>query len=252
MRSWLGTLAALVIFGGALAGPAAADPEAPGGSASLDGGEAKLGPAHEPGGSASLDAGEAKLGPAHEPGTAWSADHFGVLAGTASAPVQLEIFCDPQCSECAKFEAASGDDLSRHLAAGDVAVTYRWMTFLDARRKNDTSARVGNALMAAADPATPAGAYQTFVADLYRKGGTPSVAEIATTARESGLPGHVVERIATGQQVVDATSMNAFNRVQLLSANPESPGTPTVYDVATRTVVDTDDAGWLDRLVQQR
>ena len=233
MRSWLCTLAALVVFGGALAGPAAAYPEAPGGSASLDGGEAKL-------------------GPAHQPGTAWSADHFGVLVGAAAAPVQLEIFCDPQCSECAKFEAASGDDLSRHLAAGDVAVTYRWMTFLDARRGGDTSARVGNALMAAADPATSAGAYQAFVTQLYRKGGTPGVQDIATTARESGLPGHVVERIASGQQVVDATSLNAFNRVQLLSANPQSPGTPTVYDPTTKTVVDTDDTGWLDRLVGER
>lgn len=210
MRSWLGTLATLVVFGGALAGPAGADPGAP--------------------------------------GTVLSADHFGVLAGSADAPVQLEVFCDPQCSECAKFESASGGDLGRHLAAGDVAVTYRWMTFLDARRGNDTSARVGNALMAAADPATPASTYQGFVAALYRKGGTPSVEDIAATARDSGLPDHVVERIAAGQPAVETISMNAFNRVQLLAANPESPGTPTVYDLNTRRVVDTADPGWLDQL----
>ncbi|MEB3032550.1 DsbA family protein [[Mycobacterium] nativiensis] len=209
MRSWLGTLATLVIVGGALAGPAAADP----------------------------------------PGTALSPDHFGVLAGSSSAPVQLEFFCDPQCPECAKFESASGDDLGRHLAAGDVTVTYRWMTFLDARRGNDVSARVGNALMAAADPATTAATYQQFVVELYRKGGAPSVEDIATTARESGLPAHVVDRIAAGQPAVDTTSMNAYNRVQLLAANPEKPGTPTVYDVTTKTVVDTGEAGWLDRLV---
>lgn len=214
MRSWLGTLAALVMFGAALAAPAAADPGAP--------------------------------------GTALAPDHFGVLAGSADAPVQLEIFCDPQCSECAKFEAASGEALGRHLAAGDVAVTYRWMTFLDARRGNDTSARVGNALMAAVDPATSAAAYQMFVNELYRKGGTPNLEDIATTAREAGLPAHVVDRIAEGQPAVEPTSMNAFNRVQLQAANPESPGTPTVYDLATRTVVDTDDAGWLDRLAQER
>lgn len=212
MRSWLGTLAVLVTFGAALAPPAAADPA----------------------------------------GTALSPDHFGVLAGSADAPVQLEFFCDPQCPECAKFEAASGDGLGRRLAAGDVAVTYRWMTFLDARRGNDTSARVGNALMAAADPATTAATYQAFVTDLYRKSGAPSVEDIATTARESGLPAHVVERIAAGQPAVDPTSMNAYNRVQLLAANPEKPGTPTVYDVTTKTVVDTDDAGWLDRLVAGR
>jgi len=203
-------LAALVLAGTALAGPAAAD----------------------------------------TPGTALSPDHFGVRAGSASAPVQLEFFCDPQCSECAKFEAASGGELGRHLAAGDVAVTYRWMTFLDARRGNDISARVGNALMAAADPATTAATYQAFVADLYRKGGAPSVEEIATTARESGLPAQVVERIAAGQPAVETISMNAYNRVQLLAATPEKPGTPTVYGVSTKTVVDTDEAGWLDRLVQ--
>lgn len=213
MRSWLTTLAALVVFGGALAGPVAADPEVP--------------------------------------GTTLAPDHFGVLAGSAAAPVQLEIFCDPQCSECAKFEAAYGDSLGRHLGAGDVAVTYRWMTFLDARRGNDTSARVGNALMAAADPATPAATYQAFVNGLYRKGGTPGLEDIATTAREAGLPEHVVERIAAGQPAVDPTSMNAFNRVQLLAANPQSPGTPTVHDLKTNAVVETDDADWLDRLVRE-
>lgn len=214
MRAWLGALAVLVTCGVCLPGAAGAEEGAP--------------------------------------GTALSPDHFGVLAGSASAPVQLEFFCDPQCPECAKFESASGDALGRHLAAGDVAVTYRWMTFLDARRHNDTSARVGNALMAAADPATPAATYQAFVANLYRKGGTPGVEDIATTARESGLPAHVVERIATGQPAVETISMNAFNRVQLLAANPERPGTPTVYDVTSRTVVDTGEAGWLDRLVQER
>jgi len=40
----------------------------PGGSASLDEGEAKLEPPHQPGGSASLDEGEAKLEPPHQPG----------------------------------------------------------------------------------------------------------------------------------------------------------------------------------------
>ncbi|BBY34200.1 hypothetical protein BST33_03000 [Mycolicibacter minnesotensis] len=214
MRSWLGTLVALTVFGTASAAPATAEPEVA--------------------------------------GTVLAADHFGVLAGSAQAPVQLEIFCDPQCSECAKFEAASGDALGRHLAAGDVAVTYRWMTFLDTRRHNDVSARVGNALMSAADPATSAQAYQSYVTALYRKGGAPSLDDLATTARESGLPTPVVERIAAGQQAVDATSMNAFNRVQLLSANPQSPGTPTVYDVTTKTVVDTDEAGWLGRLVAAR
>lgn len=183
------------------------------------------------------------------PGTALAPDHYGVVAGSAKAPVQLELFCDPQCPECAKFEAASGDSLARHLAAGDVAVTYRWMTFLDERRRSDVSARVGNALMAAADPATSAADYQTFVVNLYRKAGDPNVGDIAATARESGLPEQVVDRIASGQPAVDTASMQEFNRVQLVAARPESPGTPTVYNLKTHTVVPTGDADWLDRLI---
>ncbi|WP_082977521.1 SOS response-associated peptidase [Mycolicibacter heraklionensis] len=45
-----------------------AGPHQPGGSARLDGGEAKLEPPHQPGGSARLDGGEAKLEPPHQPG----------------------------------------------------------------------------------------------------------------------------------------------------------------------------------------
>lgn len=213
MRSWLVRLAVLAILGTRWASPAAAEHPTP--------------------------------------GTALSPDRFGVVVGADSAPVHLEIFCEPQCPDCARFEAASGADLGRGLAAGDVVVTYRWMTFLDPRRHNDTSARVGNALMAVVDPATTAPAYQDFVNALYRMGGTPSVDDITTIAGNSGVPAPAVERIASGWQAVDTISMNAFNRVQLSAANPQHPGTPTVYDSDTATVVDTDNPGWLDRLLKQ-
>ena len=211
MRSQLATLLALVAFSSLVAGPAHAD----------------------------------------APGTALSADHFGVLVGSATAPVQLELFCDAQCPICAAFETASGGDLVRHLSAGDVAVTYRWLTFLDPRRHNDVSARLGNALMTAVGPGTSAAAYQTFVDNLYAHPGDPSLADIAATARESGLPAEVADRIAAGQTAVDTTSMNAFNGEQLLRVNPENPGTPTVYDLSTATLVATGDPGWLDHLVRQ-
>ncbi|ORW66466.1 acetyl-coenzyme A synthetase [Mycolicibacter senuensis] len=59
--------------------------EPAGGSASLDEGEAKLGPAHGHGGSASLDEGEAKLGPAHEHGDARSITYAELLAEVSRA-----------------------------------------------------------------------------------------------------------------------------------------------------------------------
>src|SRR5699024_6226283 len=74
-------------------------------------------------------------------GTALTSDGYGVLLGSADAPVRLEIFCEPQCPDCAEFEAASGEQIAGELGAGRLAVTYRWLTFLEAKKHNDTSTR---------------------------------------------------------------------------------------------------------------
>ena len=59
------------------------------------------------------------------------ADGKAVLVGSGAAPVQLEIFCDPQCPLCAELESTYGDRIAGDLASGRLAVTYRWLTFLD-------------------------------------------------------------------------------------------------------------------------
>src|SRR5699024_2833593 len=110
------------------------------------------------------------------------------------------------------------------------------------------------ALFAAVDPATPATAYQAFVSDLYRHrdphGDGPAVGDLAGMAAESGVPVWVAVRIAAGVPSVDTAAMNTANRDRLKQANLEKPGTPTVYDLNANNLVDTDDAGWLDRLMQ--
>ena len=177
-------------------------------------------------------------------------DGTGVLLGSPMAPVQLEIFCDPQCPYCAELESADGDRLGAALAGGRLAITYRWLTFLDARHHNDVSARVTNALFVAADPATPPTAYQAFVQDIYhhQSADGPSNNDVAAMARESGVPDWVADRIASGDNVVDATAINDANKARLKEENPDNPGTPTVYNLNTKNVVDTQDSGWLDTL----
>lgn len=177
-------------------------------------------------------------------------DGDGVLLGSPIAPVQLEIFCEPQCPHCAELEAADGDRLAGALADGRLAITYRWLTFLDGRHHNDVSARVTNALFVAADPATPPTAYQAFVQDLYhhQSADGPSKDDIAAMARDSGVPVAVADRIATGDIVVDAAAVNDANKARLKEENPDNPGTPTVYNVNTKSLVDTQDSGWLDAL----
>jgi hypothetical protein len=112
------------------------------------------------------------------------------------------------------------------------------------------SARLTNALFLAADPATSPTAYQAFVQDLYRRQSAhgPSNDAVAAMARESGLPDVVADRIAAGDNVVDAGAVNEANKTRLKEANPDNPGTPTIYNLNTKSVVDTHDPGWLDAL----
>jgi hypothetical protein len=177
-------------------------------------------------------------------------DANGVLVGSWIAPVQLEVFCEPQCPHCAEFEAADGDRLAAALASGRLAITYRWLTFLDGRHHNDVSARLVNALFLAADPATSPTAYQAFVQDLYhhQSADGPAGDAVATMARESGLPDAVADRIAAAAFVVDTKAVSDANKARLVEENPTNPGTPTIYNLNTRSVVDTQDPGWLDAL----
>jgi protein-disulfide isomerase len=175
---------------------------------------------------------------------------YGVLVGSSFAPVQLEIFCDPQCPYCAELESTFGDRIAGDLASGRLAVTYRWMTFLDDKHHNDVSARVSNALFLAADMTTAPTAYQAFVQDLYRHQTPdgPNNDGIAAMARESGLPDAVADRISAGEPAVDTAALNDTNKARLTAENPKNPGTPTVYNLNSKSVVDLQDSGWLDAL----
>ena len=177
-------------------------------------------------------------------------DNDGVLVGSGSAPVQLEIFCDPQCPHCAEFESTYGDRLAGELTGGRLAVTYRWLAFLDDRHHNDVSARATNALFLAADPTTSPTAYQAFVQDLYhhQSHDGPSNDDLAAMARESGVPYGLADRIAAGDIVVDTAALTDANKARLTEETPDNPGTPTVYDLNTKTLIDTHDSGWLDKL----
>ena len=48
--------------------------------------------------------------------------------------------------------------------------------------------------------------------------------------------------------MVDTAAVNDANKARVKEENPENPGTPTVYDLSTKSVVDNQDPGWLDKL----
>ncbi|BBY07051.1 thioredoxin domain-containing protein [Mycobacterium noviomagense] len=188
----------------------------------------------------------------HHPGTVISADGYGVVVGFPNAPVQLETFIEPQCPHCAEFESAYGDKLAGYISSGRLVLTYRPLTFIDGAKDNHYSARVSNALFVVGRAAISASAYQEFVQTLYKhqdsRGDGPSNDGIADMARDSGVSDEVAARIAAGDSGVDVAAMDEANTTRLNSAEPDDPGTPTVYDLKARQVVDLQDPGWLDNL----
>lgn len=197
-------------------------------------------------------AGVAQVDP-NGPATQISQDGFGVLAGDPNAPVQIELFTEPQCTHCADLQKDFGDELARDLNLGRLAVTYRPLTFLDTPRTGGHSERVANALFAAAGAKTSAKAFQKFVEELWANqdpgGKGPSNDEIAEMARRSGIGAEAVSAIKAGKDAVDLKDMADTNFEYLYEVDPVNTGTPTVYDLNKGDTVDIYDNNWLSKLL---
>jgi protein-disulfide isomerase len=190
----------------------------------------------------------------HRPGVAVNDDGNGIVVGFPDAPVQLEIFTEPQCPGCARLQRKFGDALGYHLLSGRLAVTYRPETFIDGLG-TEYSARVSNALFVAADSTASATAFQSYVMAVWEHQDAegspgPSDRELARWARASGIPDKAAQRIADGEPGVDVDAMSEANIDELADVcAPDDPATPTVYDVNDDKVIDTSDDDWLNKLI---
>lgn len=198
-----------------------------------------------------------------QPPLALSEDGYGIVAGYPDAPVQIELYTEPQCNHCEELQAAYGGDIEHYINLGQLAVTYRPVTFLDTPSTDHHSERVANVMFLAvgapeaADETQMASGpeFQRFVEDLWAHqepgGPGPSDEQMARMAGESGLPEDVSDRIRKGQSAdnVDIEEMAAYNYGALIGIDPVNSGTPTVYDLDTQEKVDIQDGGWLDNLM---
>ncbi|WP_179466183.1 DsbA family protein [Mycolicibacterium vinylchloridicum] len=199
-------------------------------------------------------AGVAQMDP-RGPGTALSKDGFGIVVGDPKAPVEIEIYTEPQCDHCADLQKDFGDELSRYINLGQLVVTYRPLTFLD-DKPGGYSDRVSNALFLAVSPKTSAKAFQAFVQDLWghqdqRGSKGPSDTEIAEMAQESGVPLTAVEEMRAGKPArnLDLIEMADTNFEYLYEIDPISTGTPTVFDLTNNEKIDIYDNNWLSKLM---
>jgi protein-disulfide isomerase len=187
------------------------------------------------------------------PLTQVSEDGFGIVAGFDDAPVQIEIFAEPQCTHCADLQHDFGESIQHYIGLGQLAVTYRPLTFLEMADYH-YSERVSNALFVVAqDNKTPAVAFQRFVEELWAdqdpSGQGPTDDQMAEKARTAGIPDDLAQRIADGEGAVDAAEMDQTNYDLLYMVDPVETGTPTVYDLANDEKIDVYDNDWLDKLM---
>ncbi|MGZ6780283.1 MAG: DsbA family protein [Mycobacterium sp.] len=198
-----------------------------------------------------------------QPPLALSDDGYGIVAGYPDAPVQIELYTEPQCNHCEELQAAYGGDLQRYINLGQLAVTYRPLTFLDTPATDKHSERVANALFLAVgapkgtDEATMTSGpeFQRFVEELWAHqepgGPGPSDKQMAKMAEESGLPEDAAAQIGDGDAAknVNIDEMAAYNYGALIGIDPITTGTPTVYDLDSKKKVDLHDNDWLTNLI---
>ena len=204
-------------------------------------------------------------GDPNPPRVAVTEDSFGIRAGLEDAPVQLEIFTEPQCTHCADLQHEFGDQFAYYIGTGQLAVTYRPMTFLDSPDTDGHSARVANAMFVAATPggegdgevATTGRQFQHFVEQLWahqEPGGTgPDDAKIADFARAADVPDFQVRQLesgATEKSSSDLADMESTNFEFLYEVDPLNTGTPTVFDLNAGEKLDIYDDGWLTKVME--
>lgn len=188
-------------------------------------------------------------------------DGYGIKIGLFDAPVQLELYTEPQCNHCADLQADFGDQLRHYIVIGQLAVTYRPVTFLD-EGANHHSDRVANALFEAAIPgggpedviATDAVAFQRFVEEAwahYDAGPDhPTTEELAEMARTAGVPDEIASRIEAGAPAVDTKDLQDNNFEFLYQIDPVDTGTPTAYDLNKGEKLDVYDDNWLSKVME--
>lgn len=121
-----------------------------------------------------------------------------LVIGDAGAPVRLAVFVDYLCPFCGRFEHANGAELARLVQDKTVRLELHPLAFLDRMsRGSEYSTRTANAVATVADRAPDRLlAVNQALFDRQPAEGTAGLTddEIATLAREAGVPAEVVQQ----------------------------------------------------------
>jgi protein-disulfide isomerase len=172
-------------------------------------------------------------------------DDYGIVVGDEHAPTAITVYEDLQCPVCRVFEHTTADRLDRAVAAGEVRVDYRMVSFLDDASTNDYSSRALNAALVVLDTSGVA-TFKRFHDQLFANQpaeGGPGPEDdqlieyaVQAGADESAVRGPIEDKVYE-QWIKNATDQMSQNDVT---------GTPTVFidgeKVEGDSVQDTIDA----------
>ena len=169
-----------------------------------------------------------------------------VVAGSADAPVTIDVYEDFLCPACGQFEQLYGTQLEEAAAAGQARVVYHPVAILDAY-----SVPAGYSTLAAGAAlcAAEAGVFPRFHHSLFdsqpREGGPGwTSAQLQQLGRDLGAGADFARCVQDGDGS-RVTAATADARERLSRLRPDSRfGTPTI--LVNGEIVDPGDQGWLD------
>ncbi|MGX7731080.1 DsbA family protein [Rhodococcus sp. 2H158] len=165
-----------------------------------------------------------------------------IVLGLPDAATTIDLFEDPLCPYCAELEHKHGQELAQAVDAGDVAVRYHMLAFLDqlsASGDYSTRAVAAGQCVAQTGDAT---AFSAFHGALLSPENQPAErsdsdltnAELAQMARDAGASDEAAQCVADGARVEQAAVDAEAGRQALAAAG--ASGTPAV--VHNGTVID--------------
>lgn len=177
----------------------------------------------------------------------------GVLVGSSTAPVTVDIFNEPICPPCGSFIRSNAGDIETAINNKKLAVRYHLLNFLDdkSHSKNYSTRAVAATYCVAAqnDPKL----YLAFYSGLFASNFQPQEGaaedrtdgELAQLAKTTGGDATVINCIKAGEDVATARAKAEAGDASLAGLN--ATGTPFVWDGSKS--VNYQDATWLTKLL---
>ncbi len=111
---------------------------------------------------------------------------------------EVHVYEDFQCPFCGQLEETSGSAISDAAAAGEIQLTYTFMSFLDGSLGNDASARAANAAVCVADAGQVSGFVEgVFAQQPETEGDGYSDQVFLDVAQDVGIEGTELDTFST-------------------------------------------------------